>query len=189
MARAAPFATATRLIARIDNALVTVAALAILAIMLIVVVDVTARYLFNAPLSWSFDFISNYLMGASFFFALSETLRRDHHVNVDILYVHFPLRMRRMCKMVSWVLTSVLFALMAWLAAKAAVERFVNHDVIAGAIAWPTWIPAAIGAIGLVMMTLRLVFGSLALMLAVFAGRRLDTELVGHDVVAPAEAL
>jgi TRAP-type C4-dicarboxylate transport system permease small subunit len=189
MARAAPFSGVARIIARVENVLVTLAAFAVLAIMLIVVVDVTMRYLFNAPLSWSFDLISNYLMGASFFFALSETLRRDHHVSVDILYVHFPLKARRVCKMVSWILTSVLFAVMTWLAAKAAVERYISNDVVAGAIAWPTWIPAAIGAIGMAVMTARLVVGSLALILAVFAGRRVDPAIAGHDVALPAEAL
>jgi len=40
----------------------TVAAVIMFAIMIIVVVDVAARYFFTAPLTWSFDFISLYLM-------------------------------------------------------------------------------------------------------------------------------
>jgi TRAP-type C4-dicarboxylate transport system permease small subunit len=189
MAQRGPLSAAVALIARVESVLVTLAALAVLAIMLIVVVDVTLRYLFNAPLSWSFDLISSYLMGAAFFLALSETLRRDHHVNVDILYLHYPLRVKRVCKMISWILTSGLFAVMTWLAIAASVSRFVNHDVVAGAIAWPTWIPAAIGAIGLAVMTARLVVGSLALVIAVVTDGRLDPDIAGHDVATPAEAL
>ncbi len=180
---------AARVIARVEIVLVTLSALAVFAIMMIVVVDVTLRYVFNAPLSWSFDLISSYLMGAAFFLALSETLRRDHHVNVDILYQHYPLRVRRVCKAFAWTLTSVLFAVMTWLAAKTCVERFLNNDVIAGAIAWPTWIPAAIGAVGLGLMTARLVVGSLALVLASISGGRIDPAIAGHDVALPQEAL
>ena len=141
MAHAGPLSAVTRLITRAESVLVTLSAIAVLAIMLIVVVDVTLRYLFNAPLSWSFDLISSYLMGVAFFLALSETLRRDHHVNVDILYQHYPLKVRRVCKMASWILTSGLFAVMTWLAARAAVGRFVNNDVVAGAIAWRPGFP------------------------------------------------
>ena len=52
-----------------------------------------------------------------------------------------------------------------------------------------TWVPAAIGAIGLGVMTARLIVGSLALIVAVLTGRRLDPAIAGHDVATPAEAL
>ncbi len=177
-----PFSSAARFIAHVESVLVTVAALAVFAIMTIVVIDVTMRYVFNAPLAWSYDLVSNYLMVTSFFFALSETLRREHHVNVDIVYSRFPLRLRRLCKMIGWMATSALFALMTWLAAANAWSRFTTHEVVAGAIPWPTWIPAAVGAIGMGVMTARLAVGAAALLLAFAARSAVDPAVAGTDV-------
>lgn len=182
MTHAGPLSRASGAIARLEGALVTVAALAVLAIMLIVVVDVVLRYLFNAPLAWSYELISSYLMPASFFFGVSETLRREQHVNVDIVYARFPLRLRRLCKMIGWLAAGIVFALITWLAARGAWSRFVTADVMAGAIPWPTWIPAAVGATGLAVMTLRLGLGAAALLLASTHDDAIDPGLAGSDV-------
>ena len=177
-----PLSRASRAIAHVEGALVTVAALAVLAIMLIVVADVVLRYLLNAPLPWSYDLISNYLMPASFFFAVSETLRREQHVSVDIVYARFPLRLRRLCKMLGWLAAGVVFALMTWLAASGAWSRYATGDVTAGAIPWPTWIPAAVAAIGMAVMTVRLALGAIALLLAWAAHGTIDPMIAGSDV-------
>jgi TRAP-type C4-dicarboxylate transport system permease small subunit len=185
MSRHPALSRAARGIARVEHALVSVAALAVFAIMLIVAVDVVLRYLFNAPLAWSYELISSYLMPASFFFGVSETLRREQHVNVDIVYARFPLRLRRVCKMLGWAATGIVFALITWLAARGAWSRYVTGDVMAGAIPWPTWIPAALGAIGMAVMTLRLALGAIALLLASAKKDAIDPGLAGSDVAGP----
>lgn len=174
-------------VARLENAASAGAAASLFAIMLIVVVDVMLRYLFNSPLSWSYDFISIYLMGIAFFFSLSETLRRNHHVSVDILYLRFSLRTRRIWKLAGWSLSFALFAVIFALAAHTSWVRWAGDNVVAGAIPWPTWIPAAIAALGFLLLLARLALGVLALALALAAGRRLDAAIAGDDVATEPE--
>ncbi|HEX2059972.1 MAG TPA: TRAP transporter small permease subunit, partial [Thermoanaerobaculia bacterium] len=60
-----------------EKAGITVAGIFMFAIMLVVVTDVVLRYFVNAPLSWSYELISLYLMVGLFFFSLSDALA--HH--------------------------------------------------------------------------------------------------------------
>ena len=177
---------AGRWLARLDHAASTGAALALFAIMLIVFGDVLMRYVFNSPFSWSYDFISIYLMGAVFFLVLSETLRRSHHVAVDILYLRLSLRARRFWKLFCWSLALVLFAMIFVLAVRTAWSRWEADNVVAGAIPWPMWIPAAIAALGFLLLLTRLALGVLALALALVLARPLDAAIAGDDVASGA---
>jgi len=182
-----PIDRAARWVGRLEHAAATGAALALFSIMLIVFVDVLLRYLFNSPLSWSYDFISLYLMGAAFFLSLSETLRRNHHVAVDILYLRFSLRARQLWKLLGWLLALVLFVTIFLLAVGTSWSRWSGDNVVAGAIPWPTWIPAAIAATGFLLLIARLALGVLGLALALAAARPLGAAVAGDDVATGPE--
>ncbi|MDZ7761959.1 MAG: TRAP transporter small permease subunit [Desulfovermiculus sp.] len=57
------------------------------------VYDAAARYLFNAPTKWSFD-ISYMLYAAIFLLAAAYTLQKDEHVRIELIYDKFPPRGR-----------------------------------------------------------------------------------------------
>jgi TRAP-type C4-dicarboxylate transport system permease small subunit len=148
----------------------SVAGLVLLIIMAIVVVDVIGRYVFNSPLSWSYDVISLYLMGASFFLTLSDTLRRNHHVIVDIIYNRLGKRTRYFWNAIGWSLSSALFISILVLAAKKGYVSWSGKEVIDGTIAWPTWIGPAIATFGLILISGRLVLGAAAFWIAFLTG-------------------
>ena len=171
-----------RWLERFEDALAIGSAVAVFLIMVIVVADVALRYLLNAPLPWSFDLISIYLMGAAFFLSVSHTLRLEHHVNVDIAYQGFPLTVRRLLKLVGWVASALLFGWIVWLAAATAFDRYTKGDVIVGAYTWPTWIPAAIAALGFGAMVVRLALGVIVLAMKLL-GSPIDVRpYAGSDV-------
>ena len=72
----------------LDAALMAIGGGMLLLLMLLVVADVALRYLFNAPLAWSYEVVSSYLMPGLFFLAVSHTLKAHGHVAVDILHNH-----------------------------------------------------------------------------------------------------
>ncbi|MBK8741942.1 MAG: TRAP transporter small permease [Betaproteobacteria bacterium] len=143
-----------------------VAGLALLLIMFVICADVVGRYVFNSPLPWSYDLISLYLMGVGFFLALSDTLRRNHHVSVDILFNHFGRRAQIFWNAVGWSLAGVLFCIIFILTARKAYANWSAGDVIDGVVAWPTWINAAVAAIGILLIDMRLLLGAIAYIFA-----------------------
>jgi len=139
-----------------------IAGSALLLIMFVICGDVVGRYVFNSPLAWSYDLISLYLMGIGFFFALSDTLRRNHHVSVDILFNHFRRRTQILWNAVGWSLASVLCCIIFVLTAQKAYANWSSGEVIDGVIAWPTWITAATAAVGILLICARLLLGAIA---------------------------
>lgn len=65
----------------------------IVALTLIVCYDVTARYVFRAPVDWAWD--AEYILyGSLFMMAGAYTLARNGHVRGDVLYGFFPPRLQ-----------------------------------------------------------------------------------------------
>lgn len=135
-------------LARYEAALLALGAGCLFVMMIIVFVDVVMRYLFNSPLGFSYDLISLYLMVGVFFFALSDTLRHDEHVRVDILYLRMSRGMRRLCDRISYGLSAVLFATVLWTGLLRAVASTARGEVMATLIPWPIWVAYWIVPIG-----------------------------------------
>lgn len=156
---------------RLEIALRTVGAACLLAVMLIVFVDVGARYLFNAPLAWSYELIGMYLMPALFYFALSDTLAEHHHISVDLLRPRMPRWLIRVVEIVGSGAMAAVFAAILWIYANAAVADFARGAVTMGVIEWPAWVPSAIAAVGAATICLRLVGRVVGHAASLFSGR------------------
>jgi TRAP-type C4-dicarboxylate transport system permease small subunit len=169
-ALAGAFRRAGAAIAWIENAGSVMAGGAIFLVMLIVFIDVFMRYQFRAPLSWSYDLISLYMVPILFFLVVSETFRRNHHVAVDIAYLRFSDKGRRVARL----LIALLMAPAVWqivsLSAQEAAQSYARKEAISGAVLWPTWIPLVIVTAGFGLLLARLALDAAALILALSSG-------------------
>lgn len=159
---AAHLRNANALLRAAEHVSMAAAGVGLFAIMGVIVVDVAARYLFKAPLAWSFDLIGLYLMPAVFYFALSDTLHRNHHINVDIVFMNLKPRVQQGLSLVGSVLVTGVFALIAYAATMRTVESIRENAVSSGVYPWPTWLSVVLVAFGAAMITLRLVFRAVA---------------------------
>jgi TRAP-type C4-dicarboxylate transport system permease small subunit len=141
-------------------------------VMVIVSADVFMRYGLNSPFSWSYDLIGMYLVPLSFFFALSATFRRNHHVAVDLFYLRAGEPLRRLARLLVAIMILPFIGWIIVLSGVDARDRLVNGDVVAGTLLWPTWIPSFMVAAGFVLLTLRLVLDAVALLAAITRGAR-----------------
>src|SRR5690625_2465617 len=98
-----------KILTTLERGLDTIAATVMFATMCIVVVDVFLRYFFNAPLSWSYELISLYLMAVLFFFCLAPGLSAHAHVAVDLLQNKMSPRIRHLCDGIGYTLSTVVF--------------------------------------------------------------------------------
>lgn len=142
-------------LARVETVLVMISSLAMAAIMLVVMADVVLRYVFHAPLVWSFDLIGLYLIGMVFFFALPDTMQQHGHIALDVFVPLFPHRLRHAVQSLGFAISALLLGAVTWLEFWQAEEAFVADDRIAGVIAFQTWVAHAVLALGMGVLVLR----------------------------------
>lgn len=158
---------------KVERAVTAVAVFCLFAIMLIVVADVFMRYVVNRPFSFTYDLVGLYLMAGLFYLALSDTFAIYAHVSVDILVHRFSPSVRRLCEMATCLCGIAVFSLITWLGLNRAIENFVNSDVLAGAIPWPSWASAGLVPLGCALLTLRLLLHLVAHGASLASGRDL----------------
>jgi TRAP-type C4-dicarboxylate transport system permease small subunit len=164
---------AGRVLAAIERALTMVAVVFLFVIMVLVVADVFMRYVMNRPFTFTYDLIGLYLLAGVFFLTLSDGLREHAHVGVDILLSRFSPAGRRLSEIVTALAGLFVFVLICKVGFERALENYREHDVLAGAIPWPTWISAALVPFGCGVLVLRLVLQLIGNALSLVSGRDL----------------
>ncbi|WP_047147823.1 TRAP transporter small permease [Aquamicrobium sp. LC103] len=155
----------SRALASLEVALMAVSAVAMAAIMLVVTLDATLRYIISSPLTWSYDLIGLYLMVAVFFLALPDTLNHHGHIAVDIFQRLIPLRLRHLLLGTGYALSTWVMVLIVWGAGQRLKTAFLQDERIAALVPWPTWIAYLLVVVGssvLVMRCLLRVYGHFA---------------------------
>ena len=143
-------------IGKVETLLATIASVVLFAVMVIVATDVVMRYGFNRPFSWSYSLVSLYFTLALFYFCLSRAFSGHAHVGVDILHYYVSARTRRIFALLTCIISTPLFATIAVVTFQRAADAFAHHDIIEGAIEWPTWAYLALAPLGTTLLTLRL---------------------------------
>ena len=146
-----------RLLLATERVSMTVAGVCFAAIAVITGVDVAMRYVFNAPLVWSYELISDYLMVAIFFLSIGATQRQGQHIGVDILTRRLPERLRSALACVTLLLMGGYITLMGLAGWDNFSEAWDNGDVLAGVIPWPRWPALVLVPLGCLLLLLRLI--------------------------------
>lgn len=157
----------------LERMLTVIAVVFLFVIMLLVVADVFMRYALNRPFSFTYDLIGLYLLAGVFFFTLSDALREHAHVGVDILLSRFSPAGRRLSEIITALAGLFVFVLICKVGFERALENYEQHDVLAGAIPWPTWISAALVPFGCGVLVLRLALQLVGNVLSLVSGRDL----------------
>lgn len=142
------------IILRFERILMALAILSIVAIMVFVATDAISRYLFNSPLSWSFELVSYYLVVIATYFMISATLRHGDHISIAVVRNLLPRRGRAFVDILWSILAGVVFVLMAYAAMNNMGRAWVGNNFFPGIIPWPVWLtqlPIFIGTLSLVL--------------------------------------
>lgn len=118
--------------------------------------EVVARYVFGAPTIWAFD-ISYMCTGTLFVLGAAYALKQDAHVRIDFLAQKMPVGLRRMIEGLVFIfLVSPIFAALSKFAIERAWRAWETSEVESvspwAPLMWPFF---AILAIGLVALTLQ----------------------------------
>ena len=144
-------------LAELESALAFVAVACLAVIGVLVTADVFFRYFLSSPIAWLYDVVSLYLVAASYSLVVSSTFAADSHMGVDFFVRLMPARMRQLFAAVADIMAILLFAAIGWVMLRRAMSDLATDNVVSGAIPWPTWPPAALLALGCLLLVLRLV--------------------------------
>lgn len=108
--------------------LTRVAAIFLLAMMMLNVVDVGLRSGFNAPIFGTYEIIE-FLLAAAAFLAIPEVFLRDQHITIELIDQVVPERVVRWLKLIGTFVALVFVALLTWHMSEPAREFVEFNDV------------------------------------------------------------
>lgn len=111
--------------------------------------EVLARYLFNAPTIWAFD-VSYMLTGVMFILGTSWTTKEDGHVRIDFLVQRLPAKLSALLNgLIYFLLLTPLLAALSWSAWRKALRAIATGEVESVSVwappMWPFFLALAIG--------------------------------------------
>lgn len=131
--------TLTRLAGVCARLQLTLAAAAVLALLLTVSLDVILRATANAPFSATIEVVSFYYMIPLVFLPIMTLELTRGHIDTDLFYLLFPRRLKQVAIAVSGLLTVGVYGLLAWVTFKQAIASTGRGEVSMGVNLLPIW--------------------------------------------------
>ena len=137
--------------------------------------EIVARYVFNSPFMWSFEF-SRYMLMFVFFLGIVECTRTDEHIRMDLLFRLFPNWAK---KFVSALYAVCLIGIFALVIKHAIVEipYLLSIPVITEYLELPVWLFHAL----LVLIAVLMMLIGLLRIVALFVD--FDDEAIAEEVL------
>jgi TRAP-type C4-dicarboxylate transport system permease small subunit len=125
-----------------------VAVVALAGLVLVTVVDVAGRYLFNKPLFGAVE-ISEFLLVFVGFGGLAYAEQRRAHITVDFFITALPQRVQAWLDSMASLLGAVFWVIVAWRAIDHAVKirEAAEVSINLAIVTWPFYLAVAIGSI------------------------------------------
>lgn len=118
-------------------------------IMVIIILELCLRWIFNAPTEWAHE-ASSMLYGVYFILGGAYTLIKREHVRMDIIYARFSLRRKAIADISTFFLFAIYIAIIIWFGGKTAWHSLLINEhsqTVWGPPLYPTKIILVIGAI------------------------------------------
>lgn len=129
-----------RLLSLANGLWTVVGGIIVVAMVLHITLDVTLRYLFNAPLNGTIAYVSHFYMVAIAFLPIAATEEVDQHISVELVYEMLSARIQSAFTAISLVLSMAVFAILAVRTGQEALLKYnIGTFVVEGPQKIPTW--------------------------------------------------
>ena len=145
----------TTIFARLELLLEVFAGIIFLFTTFLVGADALGRYVFNAPIRWSTEVISLYLLPAIFFLVLPISFSRNAHVAVDVAMQHAPAALRVVSRLIAHLAGACFFSLLLFFNATRLWKTYATHEVVPGILLWALWPSLLIVCLGVSLAAMR----------------------------------
>lgn len=133
--------------------------------------EVVARYVFNAPTTWSID-ISTYAMFWACFLGGAYTLREGGHVAVDVIVRRLGVTRRRTIALAVHGLAALFFAVVTWRGAVACLDAYELGEVTMSVLRFPLYLPLLAIPVGGALITAQILVSAMETWRGEGAGNR-----------------
>lgn len=130
------------------------AVLLVYAIVPVMLIDVTMRYLFNAPTVWGME-LATLLFGPYFLLAGPYVLHLKGHVAMDLLRRKLGLRSDRLLELVNLPIIMIFCGILLWYSLPAAIDSWNYRETSFSAWNPPIWWTKAAVPLALALMLLQ----------------------------------
>jgi TRAP-type C4-dicarboxylate transport system permease small subunit len=110
----------------------------VLFLMVLVVADVTGRYVFNSPVPMTYE-IGSFMLVFIVFLGMAYTQRAGSHIKVEFLTLRLSPKARAVLDLLSYTLGIMLYAAIFYQGFRWAYEGFRVGDYTPGLVAIPRW--------------------------------------------------
>jgi TRAP-type C4-dicarboxylate transport system permease small subunit len=141
---------------RFNEALATVAGGITLAMMALVVVDVSGRYLFNSPITGGLE-TAQIMLAYLIFFSFAYALVVGGHVRMTLVLDRFGRRLRLLAELLAGVLGLILFGLLTWGGWNQFWESWVLKEYMPAAVELPFWLPKLAVPLGMFLISVQFI--------------------------------
>ena len=145
------------LLGRIEAVFTWAAVVVTAGTMVLTTADAMGRYLFAQPITGVFEITTDYLMVALVFLAASYAYRTGSFVRVTILLEHVPARVRLAADYLAQFISVLVGIGLVVAAARQARRTLASNTMSVSLISYPIGPAHVLAALGLLLMTLRII--------------------------------
>ncbi len=105
---------------------------------LVTVIEVVGRYVFNRPTIWAWP-LNRQLFGVFILVAGAYTMSLNQHIRIEILYEHFPPKLKRIAKLLALTCFISFMGVMVWQSFLMGWSSFLMREKASGAFRIPLY--------------------------------------------------
>jgi len=128
----------SNLISRITEAISKPASLMVFVMMLITSTEVIGRYVFNHPTTWAWP-LNRQIFGVFILVAGAYTMSKREHIRIEILYDHFPPKIKRVARWIALASFILFMGVLVWQGSWMGWNSLMMKEKLAGAFRMPLY--------------------------------------------------
>ncbi len=128
----------SNLISRVTEAIGKPASLLVFIMMLITSTEVIGRYLFNSPTTWAWP-LNRQIFGVFILVAGAYTMSKREHIRIEILYDHFPPKIKLLAKAIALASFVIFMGVLVWQGSWMGWNSLMMKEKLAGAFRMPLY--------------------------------------------------
>ena len=130
------------------------AGILVIFLMLIVGTEVSLRYFFGRPTTWTVE-VAGYMMLYIAFLVVAWVLKRDEHVRMDLVITHLSPRIQSLVNTFTSIIGAIVFLLLTWFGVKATLYLWQVNYLTSTPLRAPKFIIVAVIFFGSFLLSMQ----------------------------------